>query len=76
MWEPVPSEVMRWRELLPGEPRWPHNVAPHGNLVSPRPNRAMPIGVDIYWSCGRCTNAGARLLQTFLPVRGAGREKS
>eukprot|EP00975_Prorocentrum_lima_P049955 10458149-Prorocentrum_lima.AAC.1 len=37
MWEPVPSEVMRWRELLPGEPQWPRNVAPHGMLASPRP---------------------------------------
>eukprot|EP00975_Prorocentrum_lima_P040936 8598985-Prorocentrum_lima.AAC.1 len=68
MWEPVPSEGARWRELRPGEPRWPHNVAPHGKLASPLPpNRAMPIGVDIFWSCGWCTNAGASLLQSFLP---------
>eukprot|EP00975_Prorocentrum_lima_P012427 2634205-Prorocentrum_lima.AAC.1 len=33
------------------------------------------MGVDIHWPCGRCTNAGALFLQSFLPVRGAGRAK-
>eukprot|EP00975_Prorocentrum_lima_P020575 4328706-Prorocentrum_lima.AAC.1 len=51
---------------------WPRTES---SQPPPRPNRARPMGVDMHRSCSRCTNAGARALSSFVPVRGAGRAK-